>query len=231
MRKTVLISLAALTVAVISCGPSAEEKARIEQERADSLARVEAEKAAAKLEAERLDSIRHAQERLERWATDSVKIAELLPLVTVTKDKAIERNRTYTAKGVSSAHYRNGVFVSFTTEGTRLEDLYLNVELLSNDAFLPDRVLVIIDDKPTDLPREGEAMMDVDRVPYKVSEWMKCSIPSNVADKILGAESVKIKVEGSNSAEKLFTVSGNELDKMKDVISLYKLFKNNKVIE
>lgn len=228
MKKTVISLVALGAVLFTACGPSAEEKARIEKERNDSIARVEAEALAAKVEAERRDSIERAEKRKARWASDSVEITKLLPHFVITKDKELESKRVFVAKGVPTSHYRNAAYLSFTTMGDKADALYLNVDITGQHQILLSYATVIIGDDTYNVNSIGDSQLNTDRYP-SMAEWMYGEVSSSLMDKILGAETVKIKAVGSDG-DKLITISSADLKKMKETIELYKLFKNSKVI-
>lgn len=227
MKKLAII-LVSIPLILISCGPSAQEKARIEQERADSIAEAQAKELALKQEQERKDSIERAEQRALKWEEDSTEIMKLLPSFTIAKDTELESKRIYTAKGISTAHFRNEAYLSFTTMGTKVDKLLLNVEVAGNNSILLTKSIVFIGDDTYDISPIGEAGYSADRFP-NIGEWMTGEVSSSLMEKILDAESLKVKAVGSDG-DKLITISSGNLKKMKETIELYKLFKNSKVI-
>lgn len=227
MKKLAIILLS-FPLILISCGPSAQEKARMEQERADSIANAQAKELALKQEQERQDSIERAAQRALRWEADSAEIMKLLPSFSIAKDKELESKRIYTAKGISTAHFRNGAYLSFTTMGTKADELLLNVEVAGTNSILLTRSIVIIGDDTYEVSPIGEAGFSTDRYPT-IGEWMTGVVSSSLMEKILDAESLKVKAVGSDG-DKLLTISPSDLKKMKETIELYKLFKNSRVI-
>lgn len=228
MKRTILSILALIAVILTACGPSAEEKAKMEKERADSIARVEAEALAAKLEAERQDSIDRAEKRKARWATDSLEIKKLLPSFVISKDKELESKRIFIAKGLSTSHYRNAAYLSFTTMGDKVDGMYLNVDVTGQHQILLSHATVIIGDDTYNVNSNGDSELNTDRYP-SLAEWMYGDVSSALMDKILDAETLKVKAEG-NDGNKLIPISAADLKKMKETIELYKLFKNSKVM-
>jgi hypothetical protein len=79
MKKSLVLLATVITVAFYACGPSAEEKAKREQEVKDSIAKVEQEEAAKVAEQMRMDSIAKAEEAAkaaEQMRMDSIAKAE-----------------------------------------------------------------------------------------------------------------------------------------------------------
>ena len=229
MKKVILFSLTSFLFLLFSCGPSAQEKERIEKERADSIARVEAQERALKWEQERQDSTRYANARKARWEQDSIEIVELLLSFNVSKDKEFDNKKLYVAKGISTSHYRNTAYLSFTTTDSKVDEIYINVEIVGNGIILLDHAAVIIGDNVYEVNPIGETKMDSMRYPSS-AEWMIATLSSNLMSKILEAESIKVKAVGDDDS-KLISISPADLKKMKETIKLYQLFKNSKVIE
>lgn len=229
MKKVILFLLASFLFLFFSCGQSAQEKERIEKERADSIAHVEAQAKALKLEQERQDSIRYANARKARWEQDSIEIVELLPSFNILKDKEFDNKKLYVAKGISTSHYRNTAYLSFTTTNSKVDEIYINVEIVGKGIILLDHASVIIGDDVYKVNPIGETKMDNERYPSS-AEWMIATLSSNLMSKILEAESIKVKAVGDDDS-KLISISPADLKKMKETIMLYQLFKNSKVIE
>lgn len=230
MRKF-LIAASVLTVSCLfSCGPSKADQERIEKERQDSIAKVEKEKELTlqKLEQERQDSIARAEKRKQQWATDSVEISKLLPEFSITKDEELENGRIYVAKGMSTSHFRDGAYISFTTLAEKVGKLFINASVTSDNAYLLDYITLIIGDNTFDIYPDGEVGLSTDRFPI-VAEWFKGDLNSNLSEKILEAQSLKIKVVGSDG-NKLLNITSGDLEKMKKTIMLYNLFNRSKVI-
>lgn len=229
MKKVILFSMFSFLFLFFSCGPSAREKERIEKERADSISQAEAREKALKLEQERQDSIRYAETRKARWAQDSIEIVELLPSFNISKDQEFDNKRIYVAKGISTSHYRNAAYLSFTTRDSKVDEIYINIEIVSKGIILLDHAAIIIGDDVYNLNPIGETKMDNQRYPSS-AEWMTAILSSNLMNKILEADLIKVKAIGDDES-KLINISPEDLTKMKETIKLYQLFKNSKVIE
>lgn len=218
-----------IAVSLLSCGPTAAEKAKIEQERADSIAAVEARELEIKRAQEEQDSIKRAENRKVQWEKDSVQIMELLPSFSTIKDKELESKRIYVAKGITTSHYNNSAYLSFTTVAGKAEDLFLNVDIVGSSSILIEYASVIIGDDFINVQPSKEVGHDVERYP-KIGEWMEGIVSANLMEKISECESLKVKAIGSDG-EKLINISPTDLEKMKMTIRLYQLFRNSKVIE
>lgn len=233
MRNIKTISCVVICLCILnSCGPSKAEQERIEKERQDSIARVEQERVLLdqKLEQERQDSIARAERRKAKWATDSVEIVKLLPSFTIINDKENDNKKIYVAKGIPTSHYRNGAYLSCVVVGDQVQDLLLNVDFLGDDNFYLNQVDILIGENSYELYPSGQKGYDIRDL--KVAEWNSCEVNSSLADKILDSNTLKIKLIGEDytNPSKLLNISSSELEKMKQTIRLYNLFKDGKVI-
>lgn len=110
MKKVFALMLVAGMFAVVSCGPSAEEKAKAEQATKDSIAKVEQLKADSLAAADKLvqDSIALAAETVK---ADSIKLAEEAVAAKGakgTKPAAKKTTETKVEKAVSTAKKLKG---------------------------------------------------------------------------------------------------------------------------
>lgn len=213
---------------ICSCGPSAAEKERLEKERQDSINM--ALRNAEIADSLRADSIIKAKKaaRQKDLMRDSTEIANLLPQFDVIKDPAFENKYQYVYKGTSTAHFINNFYLSFTTMTNSVDELLLNIDvegdLFKSDAIMIDYAQIIIGDDSYDIPPIGETKLKFNEQDnYKRGEWMSGEVSSSLMDKILDANSIKIKIKGSN--DKLISVTSAELKKMKVTIELYQFMK------
>ncbi len=83
MKKLLLLTLVAGLFAVVSCGPSAEEKAKQEQAKKDSIEQVEKQKA-------------EEAAAIEKAKQDSIKVAEEAKATKKSRKKVVKKDPTMT---------------------------------------------------------------------------------------------------------------------------------------
>lgn len=232
------ISILGFAFVISSCGPSAEEKARMEKERQDSI-NIATRKAEIR-DSLRRDSItRFKNEARQKDITrDSTEIASLLPHFNIKQDPEFETKKMFIYKGISTSHFINNAYLSFATVQNKVEDLLLNVDImgewLKKDAIYIDYAEVIIGDENYIVSPSGGTKLEYKDTNKDISgEWMSGEVSPALMNNILEAKTIKINVVGTYGT-RLISVSSNDLDKMKATIRLYKQMKEygaEKVLE
>lgn len=215
MHKISFVLCASLCLVICACGPSAEQKAEQERQRADSIATAEAE-IAAKREAFLRDSIENAEKMRLKQSADSALRAELLPDFT----KIDESNgfTKYVVKGTSLKHNTTSAYVSFTVDNNRATDFEINVSLITSRWFDISKAILFIDDEKTEFSVDKPSD-DVNDGVYR--EWFSSSISSSELDKLEKAS--KMSVEVSNDKDDTRKISLN-IANVKKTIKLYRAF-------
>lgn len=216
-----LMTLGVLT----ACGESAEQRQQREaaeaQRVADSIAVVES--ARAKLEQQRLDSIARAEKRQARMAADSTLRAELLPFFTEELNTDGSGASLFVIKGTPNNHRQNSAFLSFRVDNGSAREIFLNVSSFGNNWLLIDRASLLIDSySPIELtlPDEVSGVVNSDTT---CSEWFTSLLSSDTLDKLMEAESISVKLVGEEK-DKTIKLNPKQVANMQKTIKLYRAF-------
>ncbi|MDE7347336.1 MAG: hypothetical protein K2N48_11450 [Muribaculaceae bacterium] len=225
MKRLIIIIALAVPCLFSSCGESAKQKQEREaaeaQHRADSIAKVEAEKA--ELEQHRLDSIKSAEKRAARLAADSTVRAELLPEFSEELNADSSGASLYAVKSAPKGHRHNTAFLSFRVDNGTAREIFLNVGYFGNDWLYIKRASLLIDnDEPIDISMPNEVPSNVNS-DATCSEWFTSELYSNTLEKLLDAKSISIKLFGDEK-EKLIKLSPKQVADMQKTIRLYQAF-------
>lgn len=211
------------TLLATSCGESAKEREAREaaeaEHKADSIAQIEAERA--KLEQQRLDSIASVQKRTERIAADSALRAELLPVFAEEKNADGSGASLYKIKDAPKGHLQNYAYLSFTVDNGSAREIFINVCYNGKDWLNIERCSIEIDDDINDISIGDVSNKVNDNL--SCSEWFTAPLYSGTIDKLMDTKTVKIRIIGDENSKSI-TLTPKQISGIQKTIKLYRAF-------